>query len=212
MNPHGSARSFSNGQRYDCWNCHGDHPLGKCDKPKDQARIEANKKKWEQDKKDRGEWKSRSNGDSGGGGGRKGKGGKVNSAASGVKYSNGQWLMKCSKTNGNGKTCGWNHTHSTRFHGAWMQAPQCYPTNLPNTHPIWAKMSKPNGGTAPPPPTLPAGGSNGGMAGAAVGGGDGLVKQLASRTQAVFAEMAKTVSDPDVASAFEKLDKVWTLN
>jgi hypothetical protein len=34
-----------------CWNCNGDHGVNKCKLPKDQARIEANKKKWEEEKK-----------------------------------------------------------------------------------------------------------------------------------------------------------------
>ncbi len=211
VNPHGGSARFSGKPaQLACWNCGGNHHLKDCKEPKNQGRIDDAKKKWQQAKKNGGEWQSRSHSGGGGGsgGGRKGKqqGGGANSA-SGLKYANGMWLMKCSKTDGNGKVCGWNTTHSTKFHGSFMSAPHCFPANLPDTHPIWAKVSKAahgKEGTGVPPP--PASGALGALQG---GTGDGLVKSLASRTQAVFAEMAKTVSDPDVASTFEKLDKVW---
>ncbi len=47
----GNNWHIPNGQVNSCWNFNGDHGVNKCKLPKDQARIEANTKKWEDEKK-----------------------------------------------------------------------------------------------------------------------------------------------------------------
>lgn len=91
-----------------CWNCGGPHTLGKCTKEKDQKRIDANKKKWEEA---RAESKSAGNQTSG----RKKWG--ENSNNSQVMMINGVPHAFCGKKGSNGSPCGWNPSHSSKYHG-----------------------------------------------------------------------------------------------
>jgi hypothetical protein len=120
-----------------CWNCNGDHGVNKCKLPKDQARIEANKKKWEEDKKK----KSGSGGSVSGNRqyerSRFGSGGNQHKpSGSGIEKFNNVWHMFCSKG------CGWNCTHTSGFHAAFTSNPSSFPSALPATHPYHQKIAK----------------------------------------------------------------------
>ena len=120
-----------------CWNCNGDHGVNKCKLPKDQARIEANKKKWEEDKKK----KSGSGGSVSGNRqyerSRFGSGGSPQKpSGSGIEKFNNVWHMFCSKG------CGWNCTHTSGFHAAFTSNPSSFPSALPATHPYHQKIAK----------------------------------------------------------------------
>lgn len=202
LNPAGSVRS--------CWNCGGDHGLSKCKTPKDQARIEANKKKWESERKSSGGGYERKQFGGGGGGGKK----KFSSAAanaaqgatsSGVKYQNGKWMMHCGKVNRDGNKCGWNCTHTTKYHAKFVKNPSAFPNALPKGHPIWAKLERPGNSQGEEPANQGGGGSSGGSASAVTANTSKLVKS----TQAVFESFSKTTADADLAAVFEKLAKTW---
>ncbi len=49
---------------------------------------------------------------------------------------NNQWMCLCNKKNANGKKCGWNPTHTTNFHGKWMNAPSTFSAALGPLHPF----------------------------------------------------------------------------
>jgi hypothetical protein len=114
-----------------CWNCGGKHGLSKCRQPKDQKRIDANKKKWQESKKsggstngnsqyERKKWDSDDSNK---------KGGHADDCHNGVKQINNVWHMHCTKG------CGWNTTHTTGFHGKFKANPSAYPAQLPSKHP-----------------------------------------------------------------------------
>jgi hypothetical protein len=100
-----------------CWNCGEEgHGVGKCTKPKDQARITKNKEAFQKSK--------RGSNISGRSTGKKGKGGNEKDpdyqrkmwANSGIHVVNGTLMLNC-------KTCGYNTTHSTEFHGQLAKNP-----------------------------------------------------------------------------------------
>lgn len=204
LNPSGSVRS--------CWNCGGDHGLRQCKSKKDQARIESNKKKWEQEsgkKSGGGGGYERKQFSGGGGGGRKSAqaNAALGAASSGLKCENGKWLMHCGKVGKGGGKCGWNCTHSTKFHSRFMKNPSAYPAALPKGHSYWTKVDRPAGDASD------GGGSGGGTNSAQGGGGSALsgdgAKKLIAGTKAVFESVSKTTSDPDQAALFEQLAKTW---
>jgi hypothetical protein len=51
----------------------------------------------------------------------------------GIGKHNGKWSMVC-------KSCGWNTTHTTGFHGKWVADPKSF--SLPATHLFWSKSGK----------------------------------------------------------------------
>eukprot|EP00956_Cyclotella_meneghiniana_P028265 scaffold65213_cov39-Cyclotella_meneghiniana.AAC.4 len=105
-----------------CWNCGEEgHGVGKCTKPKDQARITKNKEAFEKNKSGR---------NTGGGGrtsGKKDKNKKTKDpdyqrkvwANSGISMVNGVLMIHC-------KTCGYNTTHGTKLHEAWASNPTSF--------------------------------------------------------------------------------------
>ena len=189
----------------ECWNCKGDHPLGKCKKPKDQAVIEKNKKAWQEKNKGKGGYTRTPFGgkkkDTSGGGTNAAQG----ADSSGVMCVSGVWMTHCKKVGADGKPCGWNCHHSTKHHNKAMKNPSAYPSALPSSHPLKIRTAG-GGGTGSNTP-----GTNDGTAAAAAAasasGSD--VKTLANKTKVVFEEMSKSVADADLAATFEKLSTVW---
>jgi len=105
---------------YKCWNCGSNkHRSDKCPHPRDQKKYDANRKKWYEDqgRPDPGEAKKGGSpgGGSQGGGGRQ-KWSKPSSNAAGA---NGLMTIK-GEAHAHCKTCGWNTTHSTKYHEAAM--------------------------------------------------------------------------------------------
>ncbi len=137
-----------------CFNCGDpDHGIPKCPKPIDQARIDKAKADFSRNVVGRGGQDSRFNSGCGQGHGRGGgnksythgkwKGSdKASSALStvgGIGKHKGKWCITC-------KTCGWNTTHTSRFHDSCVKDPHAF--SLPSTHMFWTKSGKkpPTGG------------------------------------------------------------------
>ena len=133
-----------------CWNCGEDgHGVGKCPKPKDQAQITKNKEAFE---------KSKSGANTGGkSSNKKGKGDKEKDpdyqrkvwANSGIHMVNGTLMLSC-------KTCGYNTTHSTKFHGAWAKNPASFKLSANHMYEREKKCIGKGGPPANPPPHAPA--------------------------------------------------------
>jgi hypothetical protein len=136
-----------------CWNCGEEgHDVGKCTKPKDQARITKSKEAFEKSKR----------GCTAGGrtSGRKDKNEKMKDpdyqrkvwANSGISMVNGILMIHC-------KTCGYNTTHGTKLHEPWAANPTSF--KLSANHMYEHEKKKlglsgqnplPNPPTNPPPP------------------------------------------------------------
>jgi hypothetical protein len=154
----GNHWHIPSGRVHSCWNCNGDHGVNKCKEPKDQARIAANKKKWEEEKQKK---SGHPGTGSGSGSGRSsgnqyersrfgGKKGNQQPLGSGVAKFNNVWHMFC-------KSCGWNCTHSSGFHAAFSSNPSSFPAALPATHPYHQQIAKEQRQNLPvPPPTIPS--------------------------------------------------------
>ena len=205
-----------------CWNCGGDdHNLRGCKAPKDQAKIDANKKKWEdsREKKPQGgnggrggggyerrQFGGRGNAGRGGNGGRGRGNGGGGLTHNGVSLIAGEWMCLCNKRGADGVPCGWNRTHTTAYHGKWMANPQNYPAHLPGTHPFKKLKNESNGG----------GGATQGQANKAAtpaasngGASDAKVKAIITQSTSIFESMSKNTADPDMAAHFEKLGALW---
>lgn len=97
-----------------CWNCGDNHAVKDCPKPRDEAKIEAARKKWRAEKYNR----------------NSGSGTDTNKPSSDAgerkKWGSAQLFgnvphVHCSRTiTPNGRQCGWNTTHSTKYHDAAM--------------------------------------------------------------------------------------------
>jgi hypothetical protein len=61
---------------------------------------------------------------------------------SGVNMIDGVWKMHCSKG------CGWNETHTTKFHEEQQQSVTTF--KVPPHHPYWLCMGKPYSAAATP--------------------------------------------------------------
>ena len=145
-----------------CDNCGSpDHASYKCPQPRDEAKI--TKAKEARTKSNdgrgsggRGRGRGRGDGRGGRGGDRTNTRGKWGankgdpatpgtntSSSDGVEKRNGKWMMSC-------KSCGWNETHTSRFHGEWdrNQSTFC----IPATHVFWTKSgSTPSAAKGPTP-------------------------------------------------------------
>ena len=110
-----------------CWNCGGDnHGVDKCKKPRDNAKIASNQKKFmeERQKKTGPESPSKQSG------GRKNSSGEYSREKWGapklnepnIRMHNGVPHAFCNKKS-NGNVCGWNTTHSSKFHSIAKNTP-----------------------------------------------------------------------------------------
>ena len=132
-----------------CYNCGSpDHTANVCPNPRDEAKIK--KAKEARDKAVKESGSGRGGGRGGGrgrGGQRGGRGGdRTNSrdkwgangdskrtdkvSADGIEKRNGEWMMNC-------KSCGWNDTHTSGYHGEWSRNQAAF--QLPSTHCFWTK-------------------------------------------------------------------------
>ena len=184
-----------------CWNCNSDHGVNKCKLPKDQARIDANKKKWEEEKKK----KSGSVSGSSGSGGKHyerskfgGGSGCQKPSGSGVEKFNNVWHMHCNKG------CGWNCTHTSGFHSAFTSNPSSFPAALPASHPYHQKIAKEHHQGLPPPPpnVLPVNHTSIGSS------SNEFVSLDWSKLLAVCEHHERAVADPTVAAFLSDLKKL----
>ena len=128
-----------------CWNCEKEGcTVSKCDQPKNQAKIDKNKKAFMENKKKKSEDKTKSNPGTNGGSG-------------GGDYQRKKWSAGMLEQNGvlmvNCKVCGPNLTHTTGFHKEWNRNRANF--TLPDTHPC-VKAKALVAGTQPPPTCTPA--------------------------------------------------------
>ena len=123
-----------------CWNCGKEgHVCTKCDKPRNQASIDANKKKFVTKSASDGPPQSQ----------QRKKWGTPNPKQGGVQWFGNVPKAYCSKTGTNG-CCGWNNSHSTKFHAKFMANPSSF--NLANecpNHPLVFALAKGDGGGTP---------------------------------------------------------------
>ena len=184
-----------------CWNCGEEgHPCNKCPKPKNQAAIDANKKKWEASKNSgsngggRGGHRGASNGGdnkddaqgSKGGGSQRQKWGDA-----GIRFIGGKPKASC-------KTCGaFVGDHSTKFHDACMSNPNFNLAEASPNHPLvlaWKECGIAQPGRSAPP----AGGG---------ASGDKVVidKTRASAALAKLEREATSPDTPEIIAAFRNL-------
>ncbi len=81
--------------------------------------------------------------------------GSNETSADGIDKRNGSWMMNC-------KSCGWNDTHTSGYHGEWTCNQSAF--KLPATHVFWSKSgSAPSAeeGSPPAPSTDTSGVSKG---------------------------------------------------
>ena len=146
-----------------CHNCGGNCAGGwrKCSQPRDMARIKRAQEEYANSKR-QGTFPPRSNSNNGGGGG-----GGQRGTGYGTKQwkapKNGEVVRKINKRLYVAcKHCGWNKSHSTKYHDAWESNKSgfCLPTN----HPYHMEMLKFNavrgGGGGNPNGGTPQGGGN----------------------------------------------------
>ena len=61
--------------------------------------------------------------------------------------------MHCNKTNRNLHKSLCNGNHTSKFHTKCIKIPGSFPSSLPDTHPIWAKINRPVGSVEAPYPS-----------------------------------------------------------
>ena len=127
-------------------------------------------------------------------------------ALSVVTFNNGQWLIRCSKTNGNGHTFGWNGEHISKFHTKCMKISVSFPSYLPDTHTVWDKITRPVsiGGSTPSPTVgvnFTAATANSSLT------VDVGTANLIQKTQVTFSGISKTVTDPDISGCYDEFSK-----
>lgn len=134
-----------------CWNCGiPNHTVKDCTKPKDKAKIEANKKKWQADRA-----AARNSNDSGGRVGERRKWGTDSSGSSNIaaqiQFVQGEPHAYCSKKLPDGSVCGWNSNHSTKYHGMAQRPGFDLAAVSPNHPLVQAKLAQ--GSSQKPPGT-----------------------------------------------------------
>ncbi len=65
------------------------------------------------------------------------------SSGDGVEKKNGKWMMNC-------KSCGWNESHTSKYHDKWNRNQSTF--SIPATHVFWSKFgTTPSAETGPTP-------------------------------------------------------------
>ena len=172
-----------------CFNCDSpDHTSDKCPHPRNEANItkakEACAKSIGKGRSSGGRGHGRGRGDGHGGRGgdqsnTPGKWGAIKGVAAtpgtytssgdGVKQRNGKWLMNC-------KSCEWNESHTSKYHGKWNQHQSTF--SIPATHVFWSKSDKTP--FAEKGPTPAAGSASSGVS---KGQLSGLINQYKTETE-----------------------------
>ena len=180
-----------------CWNCgETGHGVGQCKKPKDQARIEKNRKAFQDAKR------ANSNNNNSNGGGSSGSGNPNPGAgtgarndkerklweAAGIQMVNGSILVHC-------KRCGLNGTHSTGSHKEWAKNPSGF--SLPDSHPYKQALVAHG---SDPPSSVGTGGT-GASTMSSMGTGMLSVTDVEHR----LAEFERTSTDPNASAITEML-------
>jgi len=190
-----------------CWNCGGDdHGLGDCKKPKDEKVIAENRRKF-YDK--RGSGKSS---DKGRGHGSDHKhGGSYSRSKWGAPKDGGVNVVDgCVKAYC--KKCGWNTTHSTKYHTRWEKNPSTFV--LPDTHPLSQALVKqgkkpPSSVTAPKTDASTAPSANSSITNTTL---TDTVTFSRSKAKATLDEFERNSTSADTAALCGILKSLWDLN
>ena len=215
----GKWNSYQPGRVSSCWNCGGPHGLRQCKKPKDQKRIDENKKKFDEFKAKK---QGGSNNDTNNvqqnesGSYRRRKWGVTGQAtnssitmkpdSNGLGLINGVLHMHCKK-------CGWNQTHTTGHHVSWKSNPASFV--LPSEHP-YSKIMSPSRQYPPSSVINP----HSAMASVAPSNTSTLVAAddadsmviSRSKTKTALEMAARTTDSADVAEALEAVARALNLN
>jgi hypothetical protein len=198
---------YKSGRVSSCWNCGGPHGVGKCTKPKDEQRIADNRRKFNEEKARRGDAPPDDKAKSNSGYQRKPwKPPDTTNSTMGIANFNGDWMMKCNRG------CGWNYTHTTKFHNKWKSNPSTFA--LPGTHPYHLKTSVSGGGGGVKPSNIPVAQSDASRTAANTGTVSSLGSWSLDRDAvktALEAEIRNTPSG-EVAAALEAFAKALLLN
>ena len=208
-----------------CWNC-GDesHGVGDCPKPKDEATISKNKEEYLNSRQSsgggggRGRGNNAGRGGRGGRGGRSGRGGRGNpSSGDAVEYNRKAWENSGIKFDSDGvlkvncKFCGLNTTHSSGFHGAYLQNPSSFvlPPNHPYIHACHIlKTTRGQNAPATPtkaqPPAQPTGQDSSGRSGA-------LVLDRA-QIESKMSQYERNSTDPNASNIVDAFRSFLSLN
>ena len=127
--------------------------------------------------------------------------------ASGVQLMKNKWMCFCKR-----KDCGWNTTHTSEFHSAWMQNKSSF--TLPATHEFSVKTgtaSKPSQKGEPATDALTAGfllTSSIVQTGALAG----IVTANKDSTKSVLEHYKSNTVDSDLYALMADFQTVWGLN
>jgi hypothetical protein len=191
----------------ECWNCGQPNcSVSKCPKPKDQARIEKNKKAF-YEKKNAGSNQGGAGGGSNDNGGGRGRRQREKGDLSDPEYQRKVWSSNaCSMQNGklfvNCKKCGLNLTHSTSYHAAWSADKSGF--KMPSTH-FYMKEVKRLGqansatGSGVPPS------DNSQPSGSGSSGGSGMVSFSRAEMERKLSDFERNSSDPNASQMTEML-------
>ncbi len=112
QNQHLNAFGTPMGAKNSCWNCgKPDHSLNQCTQPQNEERIAENCPKW----MEANGWNLKKKGKCSSGNYEQENWGPPKPGELGVCYVDGTPYTYCGKKH-NGIDCGWNTTHSTKFH------------------------------------------------------------------------------------------------
>ena len=98
--------------------------------------------------------------------------------------------------------------NDSKFHTMCMKSPGSFPSSLLDTHPIWSNITctvSIVGETTTP--TIEENWTAATVTSWLIV--DGYNTHLVQKTQATFARIFKTVTDPDLAACFKQFTKTW---
>ena len=201
-----------------CWNCGKEGcNVRICPHPKNQATIEANKKKWEAERNARNNGSSSGDGGDSGNHGSSGGGGKPNEQDAqgggsqrkkwpeGVKYFDGIPMGSC-------RMCGTHVAdHSTKFHAAWLTNPNFNLAEVSPTHPLVVAY-KTRGLAVPTKSGAPASADDCSRAASSCGSDAETVVINKARASAALTKLERDATSPDTPELIAALRNVLSLN
>ena len=120
-----------------CFNCGGDHGVRKCPRPIDEAKVERNRKAFQEKRNNNPNSNSKSNSKSSSTTSKNGYGrGKFGAPKSGESVRTVKGTVYCACKHG----CGWNKTHTSNYHEKWVADKANF--TLPDSHPFMKKKAE----------------------------------------------------------------------
>jgi hypothetical protein len=109
---------------------------------------------------------------------------------------NGTLMLSC-------KTCGYNTTHSTKFHGAWAENPASFKLSANHMYEREKKRIGQGGPPVNPPPSAPAPPST------SAGGTAGVISFTRAELEAKLAAVERTSTNPNASEMSEYFRSVF---